>query len=110
MQPSLRRLARLAATAAPCLLLAAAASSTAPIYTTEPKGFFVLTQFCWGDASAGDEALLSGSVLGLVATDRQTCRVYEPGLAFGPLEALTCENTGNGFPLVCTITGVQTGK
>jgi hypothetical protein len=79
----------------------------AVLYTAEPKGFFVLTQFCWADASAGDESLLSGSVLGPIATDRQSCRGYDPGLVFGPNEVVTCANS-NGFSLVCTITGVQT--
>lgn len=78
------------------------------IYTAEPKGYFVLTQFCWADAGAGDESLLAGSVLGAVATDRQTCRSYEPGLLFNPSEVVTCTNSANGFSLVCTITGVQT--
>lgn len=88
----------------------AAPLTNATVYTTEAKGSFVLTQFCWADADAGNEALLSGSVLGLVATDRQSCRGYDPGLLFGPSEVVTCVNAANDFSLVCTITGLQTGK
>jgi hypothetical protein len=88
--------------------ITAPAMTTVPVYVTETKGSFVLTQVCTADADAGNEALISGSVLGLLATDRQTCRAYEPGVVFGPGETVSCVNTGNDFALVCTITGVQT--
>jgi hypothetical protein len=86
----------------------AAALGTAPLYVTEAKGYFVLTQVCTADADAGTEAVIAGSTVGLLATDRQTCRSYDPGFAVPPGEALTCVNTDNDFPLVCTITGIQT--
>jgi hypothetical protein len=89
--------------------VAAAMGTTVPIYVTPTKGHFVLTQFCWGEAAAGG-ALLSGSTLGQVATHRQNCRGYDPGLAFGAGETLSCVNTGTGVDLVCTITGVQTAR
>lgn len=88
----------------------AAATTIAPIYVTEAKGSFVLTQICTADADSGSEALLSGSTFGLVATDRQTCRAYDPGLVFPANETLNCVNSANDFALVCTITGLQIGK
>jgi hypothetical protein len=86
----------------------APALGSAPVYLTEPKGFFVLTQVCTANADAGDEAVVSGTTVGLLATDRQTCRSYEPGFVVPAGETLTCVNTLNDFPLVCTITGIQT--
>jgi hypothetical protein len=88
----------------------ASVGTVVPVYVTAVKGQFVLTQFCWADEDAGDETLLSGSVLGLVATQRQNCRSYDPGLVFGPSETLNCVNTATGNDLVCTITGVQTPR
>lgn len=85
-------------------------TNVVPIYVTEPKGSFVLTQICTADADSGNEALLSGSTFGLVATDRQTCRAYDPGLVFPASETLNCVNSANDFSLVCTITGLQIGK
>jgi hypothetical protein len=89
--------------------VAAAMGTSVPIYVTPTKGHFVLTQFCWGEEAAGG-ALLSGSALGPVATHRQNCRGYDPGLAFSAGETLSCVNTGTGVDLVCTITGVQTSR
>jgi len=86
----------------------APALGSAPVYLTEPKGFFVLTQVCTADADAGDEAVVSGTTVGLLATDRQTCRSYDPGFVVPAGETLTCVNTVNDFPLVCSITGIQT--
>jgi hypothetical protein len=88
----------------------APALGTAPLYVTEPKGSFVLTQLCTADAGAGDEAVLSGSTVGVLSTNggNQACRSYDPGFALPPGEALTCDNSGNDFPLVCTMTGIQT--
>jgi len=88
----------------------AMAGTTVPLHTVGPKGHFVVTQFCWADPSAGDETLLAGSVLGLVATQRQNCRGYDPGLVFGAGETLSCVNTAGGTDLICTVTGVQTAK
>jgi|GEM_PF-3646930 len=92
--------------------ITAAALSTAPLYVTEPKGSFVLTQICTADASAGDEAVLTGNTIGRLVThgQNQACRSYEPGFVVPANETLTCDNTANDFPLVCTITGIQTPK
>jgi hypothetical protein len=88
----------------------APALGSAPLYVTEAKGFFVLTQLCNADASAGDEAVLAGATVGVLATagGNQNCRSYDPGFVMPPNEMLTCDNSGNDFPLVCTMTGIQT--
>ncbi|HEX2486584.1 MAG TPA: hypothetical protein VHQ66_14850 [Myxococcota bacterium] len=88
----------------------APAQGSAPLYVTEAKGFFVLTQLCTADASAGDQSVVFGNTVGPLATDggNQACRSYDPGFTIPPNETLTCDNTGNDFPLVCTMTGVQT--
>lgn len=88
----------------------APALSSVPLYVTEAKGSFVLTQLCTADADAGDEAVVSGATVGILATDggNQACRSYDPGFAMPPGEALTCDNSDNDFALVCTMTGVQT--
>jgi hypothetical protein len=81
--------------------------SAVAIYTTPPagKGVFVLTQFCRSNCPD-----LSGSTLGKIGDNGLGCTSYSPGIAFPPGETLTCTNTGCGFSVPCTITGVVTKK
>jgi hypothetical protein len=85
------------------------ASTPTAVYTTESKGSFVLTQFCF---YVDTSSYLSGSVLGPVATTPigapfPVCSDYDPGLVFGPDETISCGNAGFATAAICTITGLQ---
>jgi len=81
------------------------ANSSATMFTTPTKGFFVLTQLCVENKNNVTVRAASG---GLLPGDEK-CTTYNPGFAFPQNEAITCVNDGAGASS-CLITGVITKK
>ena len=80
------------------------ANSSATVFTTPTKGFFVLTQVCVDKKDAN----VRGATVGPVFNDDK-CTTYTPGIAFPQSEVITCVNNG-GDPAGCCITGVISKK
>ena len=81
------------------------ASGSATVFTTPAKGFFVLTQLC---VENKNNVTLKGATVGTIAVDEE-CTTYNPGIAFGKEETITCVNDGASASN-CLITGVIAKK
>ena len=83
------------------------ANSSATMFTTPTKGFFVLTQLC---VENKNNVTVRGATVGLLLfPGDEKCTTYNPGIAFPQNEAITCVNDGASASS-CLITGVITNK
>ncbi len=80
-------------------------SSSSPVFTVPPIGFFVLTEACF---TRPNRVTLSGNTFGVVPHslgNRRKCTRYRVGVALPANEVLTCTNSSATTAQSCTVTG-----